>query len=366
MKIDRVELREMTMQLREPFEISSGVSYNRRVLLLTIYSDGLTGWGECVAGETPGYTYETTETAWSILTEYILPGLKGTEIETARDVLKATSGIRGHRMAKASAEMAALDLEAKAKGISLTNLIGGVRDTVPVGVSIGLQPSDQELHNKVEQFVADGYKRIKVKIKPGRDVEMLTGLREKYPEVMLMADANSAFSLEDLPRLKALDKVGLMMIEQPLAHDDYLGHARLQEQIETPICLDESIRSARDAALALELRSCQIINIKPGRVGGIGASKAIHDLCLSHGIPVWCGGMLESGVGRAHNVALATLPGFTLPGDISASRRYWKEDIVTPEFEVDDGMLKVPGGNGIGVEIKKQFIEDGTVRKVVF
>lgn len=365
-KIDRVELREMTMQLREPFEISSGVSYNRRVLLLTIYSDGLTGWGECVAGETPGYTYETTETAWSILTEYILPGLKGTEIETARDVLKATSGIRGHRMAKASAEMAALDLEAKAKGISLTNLIGGVRDTVPVGVSIGLQPSDQELHNKVEQFVSDGYKRIKVKIKPGRDVEMLTGLREKYPEVMLMADANSAFSLEDLPRLKALDKVGLMMIEQPLAHDDYLGHARLQEQIETPICLDESIRSARDAALALELRSCQIINIKPGRVGGIGASKAIHDLCLSHGIPVWCGGMLESGVGRAHNVALATLPGFTLPGDISASRRYWKEDIVTPEFEVDDGMLKVPGGNGIGVEIKKQFIEDGTVRKVVF
>ncbi|SVA52025.1 uncharacterized protein METZ01_LOCUS104879, partial [marine metagenome] len=185
-KIDRVELREMTMQLREPFEISSGVSYNRRVLLLTIYSGGLTGWGECVAGETPGYTYETTETAWSILTEYILPGLKGTEIETARDVLKATSGIRGHRMAKASAEMAALDLEAKAKGISLTNLIGGVRDTVPVGVSIGLQPSDQELHNKVEQFVADGYKRIKVKIKPGRDVEMLMGLREKYPEVMLM------------------------------------------------------------------------------------------------------------------------------------------------------------------------------------
>ena len=366
MKIDRVELREMTMQLREPFEISSGVSYNRRVLLLTICSDGLMGWGECVAGETPGYTYETTETAWSILTEYILPGLKGTEIETARDVLKATSGIRGHPMAKASAEMAALDLEAKAKGISLAKLIGGVRDTVPVGVSIGLQPSDQELHNKVEQFVSDGYKRIKVKIKPGRDVEMLTGLREKYPKVMLMADANSAFSLEDLPRLKALDNVGLMMIEQPLAHDDYLGHARLQEQIETPICLDESIRSARDAALALELRSCRIINIKPGRVGGIGASKAIHDLCLSHGIPVWCGGMLESGVGRAHNVALATLPGFTLPGDISASRRYWKEDIVTPEFEVDDGTLKVPGGNGIGVEIKKQFIEDGTVRKVVF
>jgi len=365
-KIDRVELREMTMQLKEPFEISSGVTYDRRVLLLTLYSDGVTGWGECVAGEAPGYSYETTETAWSILTEYILPGLAGSKIETAREVLEAMDGIRGHRMAKASVEMAASDLEAKAKGISLADLIGGVRDAVPVGVSIGLQPSDQELHHKVEQFVEDGYARIKIKIKPGRDVEMLTGLREKYPDLKFMADANSAFSLEDLPRLKALDKVGLMMIEQPLAHDDYLDHARLQEQIDTPVCLDESIRSVRDTALALELGACRIINIKPGRVGGIGASKAIHDLCFSQGIPVWCGGMLESGVGRAHNVALATLPGFTLPGDISASRRYWSEDIVTPEFEVDDGTLKVPEGDGIGVDIRRQFIEAGTVRKVVF
>ena len=367
-KIDRVELREMTMQLREPFEISSGVTYDRRVLLLTLHSDGLAGWSECVAGETPGYSYETTATAWSILTEYLLPGLPGIEIETAGEILEAAAAdaIRGHQMAKASVEMAASDLEAKAKGISLATLIGGTREAVPVGVSIGLQPSDEELHRKVGEFVADGYARIKVKIKPGRDVEMLMGLREKYPDVMLMADANSAFSLEDLPRLKALDEVGLMMIEQPLAHDDYLDHARLQEQIDTPVCLDESIRSVRDVALAIELGSCRIINIKPGRVGGIASSKAIHDLCSSHGMPVWCGGMLESGVGRAHNVALATLPGFTLPGDISASRRYWSEDIVTPEFEVDDGTMRVPEGPGIGVDVREQQVEAGTVRKAMF
>ncbi len=269
-------------------------------------------------------------------------------------------------MAKASVEMAASDLEAKAKGISLATLIGGTRDAVPVGVSIGLQPSDEELHRRVGEFIAEGYARIKVKIKPGRDVEMLMGLREKYPDVMLMADANSAFSLEDLPRLKALDEVGLMMIEQPLAHDDYLDHARLQEQIDTPVCLDESIRSVRDAALAIELGSCRIINIKPGRVGGIASSKAIHDLCSSHGMPVWCGGMLESGVGRAHNVALATLPGFTLPGDISASRRYWSEDIVAPEFEVDDGTMRVPEGHGIGVDVRGELVDAGTVRKAMF
>lgn len=368
MKIERVELREVTMQLREPFEISSGVTYDRRVLLVTLHADGITGWAECVAGETPGYSYETTETAWSILTEYLLPGLPGAHIETAGDALEAADAdaIRGHQMAKASVEMAAWDLEAKVKEVPLATLIGGARDSVPVGVSIGLQPNDEDLHRKVGEFVAEGYARIKIKIKPGRDVEMLLGLREKYPDVMLMVDANSAFSLDDLPRLKALDEVGLMMIEQPLAHDDYLDHARLQEQIETPICLDESIRSVRDAELALELGSCRIINIKPGRVGGIASSKAIHDLCASHDVPVWCGGMLESGVGRAHNVALATLEGFSLPGDISASRRYWSEDIVTPEFVLDDGTMRVPEGHGIGVSVRKDWIAQATVREAVF
>ena len=248
----------------------------------------------------------------------------------------------------------------------LADHVSGVRDAVRVGVSIGLQPTDDELHRKVGGFVEQGYSRIKIKIKPGRDVEMLTGLRERFPDVPMMADANSAYTLEDAPKFKPLDGLDLMMLEQPLAYDDYLDHARLQETLETPICLDESIRSVGDAELALELGACRIINIKPGRVGGFESSKAIHDLCAANDVPVWCGGMLESGVGRAHNVALATLPGFTLPGDISASRRYWHEDIVDPEFVVVDGEMHVPPGLGIGVELRTDLIEERTVRKTVF
>ena len=366
MKIDRIELREVRMQLREPFEISSAVTYDRRVMLLTLFSDGVTGWSECVAGETPGYSYETTQTAWHILTEFILPSVVGTEASTASRVLDPASWIRGHRMARAAVEMAAHDLEARLEGVRLADHVSGVRDAVRVGVSIGLQPTDDELHRKVGDFVEQGYSRIKIKIKPGRDVEMLTGLRERFPDVPMMADANSAYTLEDAPKLKALDGLELMMLEQPLAHDDYLDHARLQETLETPICLDESIRSVGDAELALELGACRIINIKPGRVGGFESSKAIHDLCVANDVPVWCGGMLESGVGRAHNVALATLPGFTLPGDISASRRYWHEDIVDPEFVVVDGEMHVPPGLGIGVELRTDLIEERTVRKEVF
>ena len=366
MKIDRVELREIRMQLREPFEISSGVSYERRVLLVAMKSEGITGWGECVAGETPAYSYETTDTAWSILTGLILPRVPGSRMESSADLLPVFAGVRGHPMAKAAVEMAAWDLEAKAQGGSLASLLGGVRPSVPVGVSIGLQRTDDELHRRVAGYVADGYVRIKVKIKPGRDVEMLRGLRDEFPEVPFMADANSAYSLEDLPRLQELDELGLTMIEQPLAHDDYLDHARLQGEMETAICLDESIRSVRDAALALELGACRIINIKPGRVGGFSSAKAIHDLCVEHEMPVWCGGMLESGVGRAHNVALASLPGFTLPGDISASERYWSEDIVTPEFTLTGGTISVPSGPGIGVEVNQGLLEAWTVRKADF
>jgi len=269
-------------------------------------------------------------------------------------------------MARAAVEMAAWDLEAKAAGRSLASLVGGVRDSVPVGVSIGLQQTDEELHRKVADYLEEGYQRIKVKIKPGRDVEMLKGLRDRYPEVPLMADANSAYSLEDLPHLRELDGLGLTMIEQPLAHDDYLDHARLQSEMETPICLDESIRSVRDVALAIEIGACRIINIKPGRVGGLSSAKAIHDLCVEHEMPVWCGGMLESGVGRAHNVALASLPGFTLPGDISASRRYWVEDIVAPEFVLDGGTVAVPSGPGIGVEVRADLLDEWAVREADF
>jgi O-succinylbenzoate synthase len=365
-KIERIELREIRMQLREPFEISSGVSHDRRVLLVTLHSEGIAAWGECVAGETPAYSYETTDTSWSILTDLILPRASGSVIASSEDLLDVFEGIRGHPMAKAALEMAAWDLEARARGESLSPLIGGVRDSVAVGVSIGLQPTDDELHRKVSDYLDEGYARVKIKIKPGRDVEMLRGLRDRFPDVALMADANSAYSLDDLPRLRELDELDLMMIEQPLAHDDYLDHARLQAELGTPICLDESIRSVRDAVLALELGACRIINIKPGRVGGLASAKAVHDVCVEHEMPVWCGGMLESGVGRAHNLALASLPGFTLPGDISASRRYWSEDIVTPEFVLDGGVMRVPSGPGIGVEVRKDLIDAWTVRRADF
>ncbi len=354
------------MQLTEPFEISSGVAYDRRVMVLALTCDGVTGWGECVAGEHPDYSYETILTAWPTLTELILPKVLGTEPSTASDVLGPVRWIRGHRMAKAAVEMAAFDLEAKLKGERLADHVGGVRDAVEVGVSIGLQPNDEELHRKVADFVEQGYSRIKIKIKPGRDIDMLAGLRERFPDVPMMADANSAYTLADASKLKTLDSLDLMMIEQPLAHDDYLDHARLQETLDTPVCLDESIRSVRDAELAIEIGACRIINIKPGRVGGFESSKAIHDVCVAKDMPVWCGGMLESGVGRAHNVALATLPGFSLPGDISASRRYWHEDIVDPEFVMVDGEMQVPSGPGIGVEIRTDLLEERTVRKEVF
>lgn len=366
MKITRACLREIPLRLKEYFEISSGGKQDRRILLLTLEGEGLEGWGECVVGEDPSYSYETTETAWHLLTDFILPAVVGREAEGPEDVLAPVSWIRGHRMAKAAVEMAAWDLAARMDGVSLSTKLGGVRDRVTVGVSVGLQKTDEALHEKVAGYVDAGYSRVKIKIKPGRDVEMLAGLRERFPDVPFMADANSAYTLADAPRLKELDALKLMMIEQPLFHEDFLHHARLQEQIETPVCLDESIESVDDVELALELKSCRIINIKPGRVGGHASSKRIHDAMRAVDLPVWCGGMLESGVGRAHNVALASLAGFTLPGDISASRRYWEQDIVTPEFVVEDGMMAVPTGPGIGVEPDLERIEALTVRSAVF
>jgi O-succinylbenzoate synthase len=364
--IRRAELYLVPLRLRERFEISSGARQDRRIMLLALHGDDHVGWGECVASEDPGYSYETTETAWHILTEFLLPGVVGREAAGPEDVLAPVAWVRGHRMAKAAVEMAAWDLQARRLGVSLADLAGGGRRPVDVGVSVGLQPSDDALVDQVARYVDQGYHRIKLKIKPGRDIEMIAAVRERFPDTPLMADANSAYSLADADRLAALDPLDLMMIEQPLAHDDIRDHARLQERIRTPVCLDESIRSARDAALALELDACRIINIKPGRVGGFASSRAIHDLCAAHDVPVWCGGMLESGIGRAHNVALATLPGFSLPGDISASARYWERDIITPEFELRDGTLELPPAPGIGVEPDLDRIEALTVRRGSF
>ena len=354
------------MQLKEPFEISSGVCYDRRVILLTLFSDGLAGWSECVAGEDPGYSYETCETAWSILTQLILPQMIGKEVTSTQKSMKETDWIKGHPMAKAAVEMALLDLEAKTQNKPLRSIIGGTKQKVEVGVSVGLQPNDEELAKKVGAFIEKGYSRIKLKIKPGRDVRMVGNIRDLYPDTRIMVDANSAYTLQDMGILKELDQFGLMMIEQPLAYDDYLDHSRLQQELQTPICLDESIRSVRDVKLAVELGSCQIVNIKPGRIGGIASSQAIHDFCLKENIPVWCGGMLESGVGRAHNLAVASLPGFVLPGDISESQRYWAEDIVDPEFTMKDGHVQVPTGAGIGVDVLEDRVEKLTVRSQQF
>lgn len=366
MRIGRAVLREVPLRLREFFEISSGGTQARRVLLLTLEADGISGWSECVVGETPGYSYETTDTAWHVLTCWLLPELVGSEVQDGRGLCPAP-WLRGHPMARAAIEMAGWDLEAKRRNVPLADLLGGTANAVPVGVSIGLQRSDAALAAKVEGYVAEGYRKIKVKIKPGRDVEMLRAVRDRFPDVPIMADANSAYSLpDDLGRLRDMDDLGLMMIEQPLGHEDLLDHAVLQSRIETPVCLDESIRSPGDARLALHLKAGRIVNIKPGRVGGLGASVAIHDACRAAGWPVWCGGMLESGIGRAHNVALASLPGFTLPGDISNSRRYWEEDIVSPEFEMVDGMMPLPRGPGIGVEPRTGRIEALTTRMEVF
>jgi o-succinylbenzoate synthase len=362
LKIERAELHELGLALRERFEISSGASQARRVTLLCLTVDGVDSWSECVASEDPSYSYETTDTAWHILGKFILPGIVGTEFTGPADIMDPIPWVRGHEMAKACVEMAAWNVLAQRGGESLSATLGGVRTHVPVGVSIGIQPDPEALVQKVEGYVEQGYARIKIKIKPGKDLIMLRAVRDAFPELPIMADANSAYTLNDIDTLKRFDELDLMMIEQPLPHDDYLHHARLQSQIATPVCLDESIRSVGDTELAIELGACRIINIKPGRVGGFGQSVAIHDLCLAEGIEVWHGGMLESGVGRAYNLALASLPGFTLPGDISASRRYWEEDIVTPEFVVEGGTMAVPQGVGLGVQLKGDRIASVTTR----
>lgn len=363
MRIDRLILCEIRMPLLSPFETSFGRISERRILLVEVRADGLTGWGEVTAGEGPFFSAETVETAWHILRDFITPLLMGREVAPA-EVADLLAPIRGHEMAKAGVETALWALEAEARQLPLATLIGGTRREIPCGVSIGIQPSIDVLLEKIENELADGYQRIKIKIKPGYDVDVVARVRERFPAIRLMVDANSAYRPEDTATLKRLDAFYLMMIEQPLGWDDIHEHAKLQAALQTPICLDESIHSPHDARAAIELRACRIINIKLGRVGGHRRAREIHDVCQAHSLPVWCGGMLESGVGRAHNVALSSLPNFVLPGDVSASRRYWAEDIIDPLVQVSpQGTICVPTSPGLGYRVKVDLVERLTARR---
>jgi O-succinylbenzoate synthase len=352
------------MRLVAPFETSMDRTEVRRIVLVQANLDGVIGWGECVAGETPFYSPETADTAWFILRDFLWPMLKGKDFPSAGEVWSLLAQVRGHNMAKASLEAAVWDAEAKQKGLPLSKFIGGVRKEIACGVSIGIKGSLDELAAAVQKELAAGYQRIKIKIKPGKDLEPVRRLRMDFPSIKLMVDANSAYTRNDWALLKQLESFYLMMIEQPLGWDDLYSHAELQKKLETPICLDECIHTEEHARAAIELGACKIINIKLGRLGGYTVSRRVHDVCQRHGLPVWCGGMLESGIGRAHNIALSTLPNFTLPGDVSASKRYWEEDIIHPEVTVSpQGTIRVPSGPGIGFEPRLDLIDKLTVRK---
>jgi O-succinylbenzoate synthase len=365
-KVQKLTLREIRMPLVTPFETSFGRTTDRRMLLVEAQSDGVSGWGECVAGEGPYYAPETVETAWLILRDFIWPLLKDREFEAAAEVWGPLEIIRGHNMAKGAIESALWDAEAKQKGIPLWKLLGGVHKEISCGVSIGIKETLKELVATVERELAAGYQRIKIKIKPSNDIAPVEKLRLQFPRIRLMVDANSAYRLEDWPHLKRLEAYYLMMIEQPLGWDDIFSHVELQRRLDTPICLDECIHTEEHARAAIALGACRIINMKLGRVGGYTPAKRIHDLCQSKQIPVWCGGMLESGIGRAHNIALSTLENFSLPGDVTASRRYWVEDVIDPEVVVTpQGTIRVPDTPGIGYTPLIDRIEAITARKEV-
>jgi O-succinylbenzoate synthase len=365
--ITSVELCEIRLALGHPFETSFGRTTERRIVLVRATDQtGGKGWGECTAGEGPFYCEEWTDSAWAILKTFLAPAVIGKEVESAVDVWTLMQPVRGNRMAKAAIETACWDLEAKQLGIPLWKLLGGERREVPCGVSIGIQKTPAELFSKIERELAAGYQRIKIKIKPGWDVNIIEQVRKRFPETQLMADANSAYTLADTSLFREMDQFELMMIEQPLAHDDIFDHATLQKQIKTSVCLDESIRSPADAEHAIRLGACRVINVKLGRVGGHAQAREVEQVCRANNIPVWCGGMLESGIGRAHNIAMATLAGFTLPGDVSASSRYWQEDIISPPVTVGvDGTISVPEKPGIGFEVDVSRLERHTVRKEI-
>ncbi|MCS7222469.1 MAG: o-succinylbenzoate synthase [Anaerolineae bacterium] len=365
MKIERVVLYHLRMPLRSPFETSFGCIHERECILLAVHSEGLVGYGECVADRSPGYAYETTGTAWHILRDFLVPAILGRALAGPGEFQQRVAHVRGHPMAKAGLELALWDLRGRQEGRPLRELLGGQRERVEVGVSVGIQPSPEALVDVVGRYLAQGYGRVKIKIKPGRDVADAQAVRRAFPHIRLQVDANSAYTLETASTLRPLDELDLLLIEQPLAEDDLWDHSRLQSQFKTPLCLDESIHSLRHARQALEMGACRVINIKPGRVGGLSQAIAIHDLCRAHGVPVWCGGMLETGVGRAANLALASLPGFTLPGDISATDRYYEQDITYERFMLNpDSTIAVPSGPGLGVTIDSAALKRFTLAQI--
>jgi o-succinylbenzoate synthase len=365
MRIDNIILRELHMPLVRPFETSFGVTRDRKILLVEVQSEGLTGWGECTAGERPFFSGESTGTAWQVIVSELGPMLASAEsVEHGGDCPEIFRTVRGNPMAKAALENAIWDLEAQMEGMSLSSLLGGVRDLIPCGVSLGIQKTIPELLSIIEKELAAGYQRIKLKCKPGWDIEVFDSVRNRWPEIMLSCDANSAYRLADADHIVSFDAFDLLMIEQPLWHDDFYYHSMLQKRLNTAICLDESIRNRRDTLAAIQMESCKIINIKLGRVGGFSEAIAVHNAAQERGIPVWCGGMLESGVGRAHNIALSTLENFSLPGDVSASARYWVDDIIEPEVTVSrQGEILIPDIPGRGYEVRTDLVDRLTVRR---
>jgi O-succinylbenzoate synthase len=364
MKIEAITLREIQMPLVHFFETSFGRTYHRRILLVTVHAEGIDGWGECVAGEDPFYSAESVETAWYAIEKYLGPMLLGKNLNAGNEAPALLTKVRGHRMAKGALENALWDAEAQVKKTPLWQLLGGTRKEINCGVSIGIQDSPEQLLEKISHELAAGYQRIKLKVKPGWDFNILDRVRDQWPDILLSCDANSAYTMHDAAHLKSFDRFRLLMIEQPLWNDDFYFHGRLQRQIDTAICLDEGIRNARDAEAAIEHGSCRIINIKVGRVGGFSEAVKVHFVAQRANIPVWCGGMLESGLGRAHNIALSSLENFSLPGDVSASKRYWKEDVIEPEVAVSPkGTIQVPQSSGRGFRLREDLIEKLTTRK---
>ncbi len=365
MKISRINLYHLRMPLLSAFETSFGRIQTRDCVLVEVFADGLVGYGECPADHDPGYSYETVGTAWHILQDFLIPAVMNVEIANPSELQQLMAFVRGHQMAKAGLEMALWDLLGKLQGQSLSKMLGGVRQRVEVGVSVGLQESPQKLVEVVQSYLDLGYQRVKIKIKPGRDVGDASAVRQSFPELRMQVDANSAYTLESAGSLTPLDDLELLLIEQPLAEDDLWDHHSLQVWFRTPICLDESITSLRLARQALEMKACRVINIKAGRVGGLSQAQAIHDLCFKQEVPVWCGGMLETGVGRASNLALASLPGFTLPGDISATDRYYQEDITQERFTLNTGStIDVPIAPGLGVTIAQAALKRATIARI--
>jgi O-succinylbenzoate synthase len=365
MKIESITLHHLSMPLVAPFETSFGRETDRQCILVTLQAEGLAGYGECVATRDPGYNYETTGTAWHILKDFIAPLILNQDIRDAQDFQRRVEGIRGHHLAKAGVEMALWDLFGKRQGKSLREMFGGTREKVDVGVSIGIQESASALVKTVESYLEKGYRRVKIKIKPGREVDETSAVRRAHPGLRLQVDANSAYTLETAEALKPLDDLDLLLIEQPLYEDDIWDHRKLQAAFKTPICLDESVVSPRHARYALEMEACRIINIKPARVGGLSQGIKIHEDCRAQDVPVWCGGMLETGVGRASNLAIASLPGFVLPGDISASDRYYHRDITNERFVLNgDSTITVPDGPGLGITIDKEALRQFTLSEM--